>query len=105
MPDFTYLAKFNFPNFSAMSRFPVRTCLPFVLSSAARILVPIARSAERQLDAVLADVLLPGPLGIVVHRFSRYERAVASADLAKAEAAAASADARMTAERWPRHAR
>ncbi|CAI7888358.1 unnamed protein product [Closterium sp. NIES-53] len=88
-----------------MSRFPVRTCLPFVLSSAARIVAPIARAAERQLDAVLADVLLAGPLGIVVHRFSRDERAVASADLAKAEAAAASADARATADRWPRHAR
>ncbi|GJP35626.1 hypothetical protein CLOM_g20121 [Closterium sp. NIES-68] len=88
-----------------MARFPARKCLPFVLSTAApivaRIVAPMVRAAERQLDSVLADVLLPGPLGLVVHRFSRDERAVAAADVSKA-AAADAADAGVGGERCSR---
>ena len=46
-----------------------------------------AEEVERQVDVVISDVLQPGPLGLVVQRFSVEERAQADKDLRTAAAA------------------
>ena len=48
---------------------------------------PSSEEVERQVDVVISDVLQPGPLGLVVQRFSVEERAQADKDLRTAAAA------------------